>query len=69
MSMRMNPSTPESEIWNKKNPNSLVTRFEMKNMMERSCKTKFTYEVYNGANKNSPITRGECAEHSVRINP
>lgn len=68
MAQRMNPSTPESDIWNKKNPTSLVTRFEMKTMMERSCKKSFTFAVYSESNKNSPITRWEMAEMSVRIN-
>ena len=57
MAMRMNPEALESEIWNKKNPTGLVSRFEMKTMFERSTRSKFTYEVYSEANKNSPISR------------
>ena len=69
MASRMNPSTPQNEIWNGKNPNSLVTRFEVQTMMERSTKSKFTFEVYSSVNKNSPISRGEMAELSVRLSP
>lgn len=51
-------------LWNGERKAFSLTRFEAKTMLERAAKRKFAFEI---ANPDSPITRGEMAELSVRL--